>query len=82
MKHYLTAAVLAATVIGAVPASAQSIDFGPGGPSVDLRSRGQRERDFRREEWRRDRDYGDRRLYREQRFRDDYRRRDRRDYPY
>lgn len=82
MKALFAGIVLAATVAGAVPASAQRIDIGPGGPSVDLRSRGERERDYRREEYRRgDRD--DRRLYREQRY-DDERggRRERRGYGY
>ena len=44
-------AFAAATLLTATGASAQSIDFGGrGGPSIDLRSGGQRERDFRREE--------------------------------
>ncbi|MDP4021571.1 hypothetical protein Q8W71_02960 [Methylobacterium sp. NEAU 140] len=70
MKTLLAGAVLAASLVGVVPASAQRIDVGPGGPSIDLRSRGERERDFRREEYRRDRDAEDR-YYRRQRFEDD-----------
>ncbi len=93
MKTFIVGAALAvafgAGVAGTVPASAQTIDIGPGGPSIDLRSRGQRERDFRREEFRRDeyrraRDYDDRRgsLYRGDRYDDDRPRRARRDYGY
>ena len=55
MKKLFVGIVLAASVVSAVPASAQRIDIGPGGPSVDLRSRGERERDYRRKEYRRDR---------------------------
>ncbi|WP_407527302.1 hypothetical protein [Methylobacterium oryzisoli] len=82
MKKLLTGTILIATVAMAVPASAQVIDFGRGGPSVDLRSRGERERDFRRDEMRRDRDVERRRYYREQRFRDEDRGYGRRDYRY
>jgi hypothetical protein len=71
MKTLLAGAVLAASLASVVPATAQRIDIGPDGPSVDLRSRGQRERDFRREEYRRDRAYDEDRLYRRQRFDDD-----------
>ena len=70
MKTLLAGAVLAASLASVVPAAAQRIDIGPGGPSVDLRSRAQRDRDFRRDEYRRDR-YDDDRLYRRQRFDDD-----------
>ncbi|WP_375454230.1 hypothetical protein [uncultured Methylobacterium sp.] len=70
MKTFLIGAMLAASVASIAPAAAQRIDIGPGGPSVDLRSRGERERDFRRREYRRDRD-GDRRaLYRTERYDD------------
>ena len=62
----LAGTVVAATMVAAVPASAQSITIGPNGPGFDLRSRGQRERDYRREMRMRDRDD----YYREQRFRD------------
>ncbi|MFD0937348.1 hypothetical protein ACFQ12_19495 [Methylobacterium trifolii] len=81
MKTFLASAVIAASVASVVPAAAQRIDIGPGGPSLDLRSRGQRERDYRREEYRRDRAYDDRRLYRQERF-DDDRRMGRRGYGY
>jgi len=91
MKTLIVGAALAvafgATVAGTVPAAAQRIDIGPGGPSLDLRSRAQRERDFRREEFRRDeyrrtRDYDRRGLYRGESFGDDRPRRGRRDYGY
>lgn len=52
-KSLLAMALLGATTV-AVPA--QTVEFGRGGPSVDLRSDRQRERDFRRDEMRRDRD--------------------------
>ena len=42
MKTLLAGAILAASLATVVPASAQRIDIGPDGPSVDLRSRGQR----------------------------------------
>jgi hypothetical protein len=71
MKTLLAGAILAASVATVVPAAAQRIDIGPDGPSVDLRSRGQRERDFRREEYRRDRAADEDRYYRRQRFEDD-----------
>lgn len=72
MKTLLAGAILAASLASVVPAAAQRIDVGPGGPSVDLRSRGQRDRDFRRDDYRRDR-YDDDRMYRRQRFDDDRR---------
>ena len=71
MKTLLAGAILAASLATVVPASAQRIDIGPDGPSVDLRSRGQRERDFRRDEYRRDRAQDEDRYYRRQRFDDD-----------
>ncbi|MBN4093111.1 MULTISPECIES: hypothetical protein [Methylobacterium] len=71
MKTLLAGAVLAASLTSVVPAAAQRIDIGPDGPSVDLRSSAQRDRDFRREEYRRDRAYDEDRLYRRQRFDDD-----------
>jgi len=79
----LAGTIVAATMIAAVPASAQSITIGPDGrPGLDLRSRAQRDRDDSREMRRRDRDG----YYREQRFRDRdrYERRgyDRRGYDY
>ncbi|MCJ2014906.1 hypothetical protein [Methylobacterium sp. J-076] len=72
MKTLLAGAIVVALIAGAVPASAQRIDIGPGGPSIDLRSRGERERDFRREEYRRDREV-ERRAYHRERFMDDRR---------
>jgi len=72
MKTLLAGAILAASLASVVPATAQRMDIGPDGPSVDLRSRGQRERNFRREEYRRDRAADDEdRMYRRQRFDDD-----------
>ena len=73
------AATLAAPVATAVPAAAQRIDLGPGGPSVDLRSRAQRERD---RDYRRARDYDRGDYYRRERYDDDRPRRMRRDYGY
>lgn len=83
MTTLLASTIVAATMIAAVPASAQSITIGPDGrPGLDLRSRAQRDRDDGREMRRRDRDE----YYREQRFRDRdrYERRgyDRRGYDY
>jgi hypothetical protein len=72
MKTLLAGAIVAASLASVAPASAQTFDIGPGGPSIDLRSRGQRERDYRREEYRRDRDAEDRH-YRRQRYDDDRR---------
>ncbi len=80
MRTLLAGAIVAASLASVVPASAQSIEIGPGGPSIDLRSRGQRERDYRREEYRRDREAEDR-YYRRQRY-DDDRRSYRRGYDY
>ncbi|MGU3540867.1 hypothetical protein [Methylobacterium sp. A54F] len=82
MKTFLAgAAILAATFTTTVPASAQRIDLGYGGPSIDLRSRGQRERDYNREVSRRDR-YEDRGYYRRERYDDDRGRYNRRGYDY
>lgn len=54
-------AFITAAVLGSTAVSAQTIDLGGrGGPSVDLRSDRQRERDFQREHVRRDREYGSR----------------------
>src|SRR5204863_457404 len=55
MTTLLAGTVVAATMVAAAPASAQSITIGPDGPGIDLRSRGQRERDYRREMRMRDR---------------------------
>lgn len=81
MKKLFVGIVLAATVASAVPASAQRIDIGPGGPSIDMRSRGDRMRDNRREDFRRENDR-DRRMYREQRYDDRRGRSERRGYGY
>lgn len=72
MKTILAGAILAASFISVapLPASAQSIGIGPDGPTVDLRSRAQRERDYERRQMRRDRDY-DRPVYRTERYDDD-----------
>lgn len=82
MTALLAGIVVAASITVAAPASAQSITIGPNGPGIDLRSRGQRERDYDREMRRRDRDD----YYREQRFRerdrDDRRGYGRRSYDY
>lgn len=67
MTTLFAGTVVAATMIAAAPASAQSITIGPDGrPGIDLRSRAQRERDYDRQMRMRDRDD----YYREQRFRD------------
>lgn len=49
-------AFAAAAILGITGVQAQTVDIGPGGPSIDLRSNRQRDRDFQREEFRRDRD--------------------------
>ena len=68
MKHVLAGSLLAIGLFSVAPASAQSIQIGPDGPGIDLRSRGERRRDMdredarremRREERRRDRDDDD-----------------------
>ena len=83
MKTILAGAIFAASLasVAPLPASAQSIGIGPDGPSVDLRSRGQRERDFERRQMRRDRD-DDRPRYRTERYDDDRGRMGRRDRGY
>jgi len=81
MKTLLAGAIVLASIASAAPAVAQRIDIGPGGPSIDLRSRGQRERDFQREEYRRDREAERRSYYRQERYRDE-RRAYRRGYEY
>jgi hypothetical protein len=55
MRVTILAIAAAACIGAAIPATAQSIDVGPGGVGVDLRSPRQRERDWDREEARRDR---------------------------
>ncbi|ACL55590.1 hypothetical protein [Methylobacterium nodulans] len=64
MKTFLVTAVCAVGIFSISPASAQNIEIGPGGPSVDFRSRGERERDIERQEMRRDRAIERRREYR------------------
>lgn len=54
MKYLLAGSLIAVGLYTAPPVRAQSIDLGPGGPNIDLRSRRQRERDLDREEARRD----------------------------
>ncbi|AWN43792.1 hypothetical protein [Methylobacterium durans] len=54
MKAVLASSMLALGLLAAAPASAQRLEIGPDGPGVDLRQRGQRERDVDREETRRD----------------------------
>ncbi len=71
MKTFLVGAVMAISLTGVVPAAAQRIDIGPDGPSVDLRSRGQRARDVRRDAFRPDRNHDRRGLYRTERYDDD-----------
>lgn len=51
-------AFAAAAMLGSGVASAQTIDLGRGGPSIDRRSDRQRERDFERRQMRRDGEYG------------------------
>ncbi|MER2266487.1 hypothetical protein [Methylobacterium oxalidis] len=54
MKAILASSLLALGLLAAAPASAQRLEIGPDGPGVDLRSRGQRERDLDREDTRRE----------------------------
>lgn len=51
---FAAAAILGGSLIS-IPARAQTVEVGPGGVGVDLRSPRQRERDYVREEERRDR---------------------------
>ena len=46
--------IAVAVTLMVAPASAQVIDLGRGGPQIDLRSNAQRDRDFLREQMRRD----------------------------
>lgn len=66
MKLLLVGSLVVGGLLSVAPASAQGIQIGPNGPSIDLRSRRERERDMdredarremRREERRRDREY-------------------------
>jgi hypothetical protein len=54
MTRTLAFALAAATIIGASSVSAQTIDLGRGGPSIDLRGDRARDRDYRRDEERRE----------------------------
>lgn len=54
MKHIHAGALIAAGLFLAPPASAQSLDIGPGGVRVDPRSPRERERDAIRREERRE----------------------------
>lgn len=65
MKKIFAVALTAATIMGGTAAYAQSVDFGPNGPQLDLRSHRQRERDYDRVERMRDRDYDRRGGYRD-----------------
>lgn len=56
MLRVTALAFAAATILGASGVQAQTVDIGPGGPSIDLRSNRQRERDYDRSDSRRDRD--------------------------
>lgn len=63
-------AFAAATILGATGVQAQSVDIGPNGPSIDLRSNRQRDRDVQRDDYRRDRDYDRRSSRNDRRDRD------------
>jgi hypothetical protein len=65
-----TLALIAATIIGSSAVQAQTIQLGPSGPAVDLRSERQRDRDMQREEMRREREMDRRRADRELNRRD------------
>ena len=54
MKVVLAGPLIAMSLLAAAPASAQRLEVGPDGPAVDLRSRGQRERDIDRDDVQRD----------------------------
>ena len=75
MKPLFTGALISATLIAipSLPASAQSIDVGPGGVRVDPRSPGERDRDEIRREERREEFRDQRRgpIRREERLRED-----------
>jgi Ni/Co efflux regulator RcnB len=49
MKKTLILAFAASTLLGATAVSAQTVEFGARGPSIDMRNERQRERDYRRE---------------------------------
>lgn len=51
-------ALTAAAILGTTGVSAQVVDLGGrGGPTIDLRSNRQRERDYQRDDYRRDAEY-------------------------
>lgn len=50
-------AIAAAAMLGTSGVSAQVIDLGRGGPQIDLRSERQRDRDYQREQYGRERGY-------------------------
>ncbi|MDR7038921.1 hypothetical protein J2X36_003693 [Methylobacterium sp. BE186] len=54
MRYLLAGSLIAIGLSSAPPLHAQSIDIGPGGPNIDLRSRRERERDLDREDARRE----------------------------
>ena len=54
MKAAIAGSLFALGLISITPSFAQSIQIGPDGPGIDLRSRAQRERDMDREEARRE----------------------------
>ncbi len=54
MKAILAPSLLTFGLLATVPASAQRLEIGPDGPSLDTRSRGQRERDIEQREMRGD----------------------------
>ena len=71
MKSIVAGSLLAVGLLSAAPSLAQSIQIGPGGPDIDLRSRRQRERDMDREDARREMRREERRdMRREDRRRD------------
>ena len=76
MKQIVVGSLIAASLLTVTPlrVAAQTIDIGPGGPSIDLRSRRQRERDEDREEARRE----DRREEMREERREEFRREERR----
>lgn len=55
MRAAIIAIAAAACLTTALPASAQTVEVGPGGVGVDLRSPRQRERDWERDQYRQDR---------------------------
>jgi hypothetical protein len=58
--RFIAIAIVAASLAGGTAAQAQTVEVGPGGVGLDLRSPRQRERDFEREQDRRE-EYRERR---------------------